>query len=189
MHRSFTSRAGSGPGPTTALGSPRPISSAMIIVIPLTDYLSRVFSFRRYLIVNTILFLAFSVACAFARNLGGDDRAARPTGVHRRRADPHGLHFGADQVAKAAAADRAVAVRANCDLRARDWSDHRRLSDRNLWLAIYLLRQSGPRYRHGGGAVADTRAQADAAVSARARRLVGHRSHGYRARGSADGAR
>ncbi|HEY4406191.1 MAG TPA: DHA2 family efflux MFS transporter permease subunit [Xanthobacteraceae bacterium] len=41
-----------------------------IIVIPLTDYLSRVFSFRRYLIVNTILFLAFSVACAFARDLG-----------------------------------------------------------------------------------------------------------------------
>jgi MFS transporter, DHA2 family, multidrug resistance protein len=41
-----------------------------IIVIPLTDYLSRVFSFRRYLIVNTVLFLAFSVACAFAHNLG-----------------------------------------------------------------------------------------------------------------------
>jgi MFS transporter, DHA2 family, multidrug resistance protein len=41
-----------------------------IIVIPLTDYLSRVFSFRRYLIVNTILFLMFSVSCAFAHNLG-----------------------------------------------------------------------------------------------------------------------
>jgi MFS transporter, DHA2 family, multidrug resistance protein len=41
-----------------------------IIVIPLTDYLSRVFSFRRYLIVNTILFLGFSVSCAFAQNLG-----------------------------------------------------------------------------------------------------------------------
>jgi DHA2 family multidrug resistance protein len=41
-----------------------------IIVIPLTDYLSRVFSFRRYLIVNTVLFLAFSMACALAHNLG-----------------------------------------------------------------------------------------------------------------------
>src|SRR5271170_2052169 len=40
-----------------------------IIVIPLTDYLSRVFSFRRYLIVNTVLFLIFSMACAFAHNL------------------------------------------------------------------------------------------------------------------------
>src|SRR3984957_5431585 len=41
-----------------------------IIVIPLTDYLSRVFSFRRYLIVNTVLFLGFSISCAFAQNLG-----------------------------------------------------------------------------------------------------------------------
>jgi DHA2 family multidrug resistance protein len=41
-----------------------------IIVIPLTDYLSRVFSFRIYLIANAALFLAISVACAFAGNLG-----------------------------------------------------------------------------------------------------------------------
>jgi DHA2 family multidrug resistance protein len=40
-----------------------------IIVIPLTDYLSRVFSFRRFLLTNAVLFLAFSVACAFAHNL------------------------------------------------------------------------------------------------------------------------
>ncbi len=41
-----------------------------IIVIPLTAYLSQVFSFRRFLLVNTTLFLVFSVACAFAANLG-----------------------------------------------------------------------------------------------------------------------
>jgi DHA2 family multidrug resistance protein len=41
-----------------------------IIVIPLTGWLSRVFSTRKYLLVNTALFLAFSVACAFAQNLG-----------------------------------------------------------------------------------------------------------------------
>src|SRR6201987_4104764 len=40
-----------------------------IIVIPLTDYLSRVFSFRRFLLANAVLFLTFSVACAFAGNL------------------------------------------------------------------------------------------------------------------------
>jgi MFS transporter, DHA2 family, multidrug resistance protein len=40
-----------------------------IIVIPMTDYLTRVFSFRRFLIANTVLFLAFSVSCAFAQNL------------------------------------------------------------------------------------------------------------------------
>jgi MFS transporter, DHA2 family, multidrug resistance protein len=41
-----------------------------IIVIPLTDYLSRVFSFRRYLITNTVLFLVFSTSCSFTHSLG-----------------------------------------------------------------------------------------------------------------------
>jgi MFS transporter, DHA2 family, multidrug resistance protein len=41
-----------------------------IIVIPLTDYLSRVFSFRRYMLTNIVLFAIFSMACAFARDLG-----------------------------------------------------------------------------------------------------------------------
>ena len=41
-----------------------------IVVIPLTDYLSRVFSFRRYIMTNTILFPLFSMACAFTHDLG-----------------------------------------------------------------------------------------------------------------------
>jgi DHA2 family multidrug resistance protein len=41
-----------------------------IIVIPMTDYLSRVFGFRLFLIANTILFALFSVACSFANDLG-----------------------------------------------------------------------------------------------------------------------
>ena len=41
-----------------------------IIVIPLSGWLAGVFSMRRYLLVNTVLFLVFSVACAFAQNLG-----------------------------------------------------------------------------------------------------------------------
>src|SRR6185369_15811136 len=40
-----------------------------IIVIPLTDFLSRVFSMRRYLLANIVLFLIFSVLCAFAGSL------------------------------------------------------------------------------------------------------------------------
>src|SRR5471032_2591439 len=40
-----------------------------IIVIPMTDFLSRVFSLRRYLIANTILFLIFSAACGQATSL------------------------------------------------------------------------------------------------------------------------
>jgi DHA2 family multidrug resistance protein len=41
-----------------------------IIVIPLTGWLARVFSMRKFLLVNTALFLTFSVTCAFAQNLG-----------------------------------------------------------------------------------------------------------------------
>lgn len=42
---------------------------AEIIVIPLTGWLSQVFSVRRYLLVNASLFVCFSIACAFAWNL------------------------------------------------------------------------------------------------------------------------
>lgn len=41
-----------------------------IVVIPLTSYLSRVFSFRTYIIASTFFFALFSMACAFAHNLG-----------------------------------------------------------------------------------------------------------------------
>ena len=40
-----------------------------IIVIPMTDFLSRVFSLRHYLLVNTALFLLFSAACGQAHTL------------------------------------------------------------------------------------------------------------------------
>ena len=43
---------------------------AEIVVIPLTAWLATVFGTRRYLLANTALFLAFSIACAFAWNLG-----------------------------------------------------------------------------------------------------------------------
>ncbi len=40
-----------------------------IIVIPLTAYLSRVFSFRNYIIASTFFFALFSMACAFTHDL------------------------------------------------------------------------------------------------------------------------
>ena len=42
---------------------------AEIVVIPLTGFLVPVFSLRRYLLANTVMFLVMSVACAFAGNL------------------------------------------------------------------------------------------------------------------------
>jgi DHA2 family multidrug resistance protein len=41
-----------------------------IVVIPLTAYFSSVFSFRRYILANSILFPLFSIACAFTHDLG-----------------------------------------------------------------------------------------------------------------------
>jgi len=41
-----------------------------IVVIPLTAYFSTVFSFRRYMLVNAVLFPLFSIACAFTHDLG-----------------------------------------------------------------------------------------------------------------------
>jgi DHA2 family multidrug resistance protein len=40
-----------------------------IVVIPLTDYLSRVFSFRNIMLAHATLFAIFSVACAFTHDL------------------------------------------------------------------------------------------------------------------------
>src|SRR5438477_6027871 len=40
-----------------------------IVVIPLTDYLSRVFSFRKIILAHATLFALFSVACAFTHDL------------------------------------------------------------------------------------------------------------------------
>lgn len=42
---------------------------AEIVVIPLSAWLAKVFSVRTYLLVNAVLFLVFSMACAFAANL------------------------------------------------------------------------------------------------------------------------
>jgi MFS transporter, DHA2 family, multidrug resistance protein len=42
---------------------------AEIIAIPLTGWLSQVFSVKRYLLANSALFICFSVICAFATNL------------------------------------------------------------------------------------------------------------------------
>jgi DHA2 family multidrug resistance protein len=42
---------------------------AEIVVIPLSGWLAQVFSIRRYLLTNAVLFLLLSMACAFAQDL------------------------------------------------------------------------------------------------------------------------
>ena len=116
-----------------------------IIVIPLTGWLSRVFSMRKYLLVNTALFLAFSVACAFAHNLGRDDRAARVQGFTGGVLIPAAFTLIMTMLPRSEAADRPCDVRPVRDLRAGHRPDRRRLSQRELRLGIHLLRQPGAR--------------------------------------------
>ena len=119
-----------------------------IIVIPLTDYLSQVFSFRRYLLVNSALFLTFSVACAFAQNLPEMIAFRAVQGFTGGVLIPMAFHPDPDETAEAPAARRHGAVCLDCDLRPRDRSNDRRLSHRELWLAVYLLHQPRSRRRN-----------------------------------------
>ena len=70
-----------------------------IIVIPLSAWLSDVFSLRRYLIGSTVLFLLFSAACGLATNFPEMVVLRAAARVCRRRADPAGAdlrhHFAA----------------------------------------------------------------------------------------------
>ena len=43
--------------------------TAQIVAVPLAGFLAKVFSTRRFFLVNTCLFLVLSVACSFATNL------------------------------------------------------------------------------------------------------------------------
>ena len=107
-----------------------------IIVIPLTDFMSRVFSLRRYLLVNTALFLFFSVLCGQAHSLSEMIVLPRAARLCRRRHDPARLHDRHDDAAALEAGDRAGRVRRHRHLRAGDRADDRRLPDRLLRLAL-----------------------------------------------------
>ena len=50
---------------------------AEIIVIPLTGWLGSVFGLRRYLAVNTALFIGFSIACALSSSVCAAPRTCR----------------------------------------------------------------------------------------------------------------
>ena len=160
-----------------------------IIVIPLTDFLSRVFSLRRYLLANVALFLVFSVLCGQAQQPRRDDRVARAARLCRRRHDPARLHHHHDDAAALEAGDGACRVRGDGDLRAGDRPDDRRLFHRQLRLALRFLRQ--PRSRRGDARRAMVRPAeiADAARPAAPGRLARHRADGRRPRRLPDGAR
>ena len=100
-----------------------------IVVIPLTDYLSRVFSFRRYMLANAILFPLFSIACAFAHDLGSMIVMRGLQGFAGGMLIPMAFTMVLTKLPKAQQPTGLAALRALRHLRARDRPDHRRLSD------------------------------------------------------------
>ena len=112
-----------------------------IIVIPLTDYLSRVFSFRRYLLGNASCFW-------FSRSPAPSPRTSTEMIVLRGLQGftggvliPMAFTLVLTKLPKHQQPIGLAHVRAGGDLRARDRPDHRRLPDRELRLAVHLLRQ------------------------------------------------
>ena len=136
---------------------------AEIVVIPLTAWLVQVFSVRRYLIANAALFVAFSIACAFAQNLNQMIALRAVQGFTGGVLIPVAFTIVIIRVAGSEATDRTCAVRGVGDVRAGDRPDDRRLSHRELGLGVHLLREPGARHRDDRNAVVLARPRADEA--------------------------
>ncbi len=159
-----------------------------IIVIPMTDFLSRVFSLRRYLITNTALFLCFSVACGQASSLSEMILLRALQGVLRWNADTARRHHCRCDAAGVKTSTGARRLRDHGDLRTGDRTNNRRMAHGQLRLADNLLHQYCSGSRNAGCADLRPAPLADAAGTAPAWRLDRDRADGYRARRFADGA-
>ena len=160
-----------------------------IVVIPLTDYLSRVFSFRRYMLASAALFAMFSVACAFTHDLpsmiamrglqgfaGGVLIPMAFTLVLTRLPKPQqpiGLAVFALSVTFAPAIGPTIGGY---------------LTENYGWQTIFFVNVL-PTMVMVISALSDAGASADAAQAAEGRRLGRHRHHGDWAVGAADRAR
>src|SRR5579863_1286810 len=124
-----------------------------IIVIPLTDFLSRVFSLRRYLLVNTALFLMFSVLCGQAHSLGEMIIFRAMQGFAGGVLIPLAFTIVMTMLPQAKRPIGLAGFALSRDLRAGHRADDRRLLDRLLRLALGLLRQSDARSGDARGAL------------------------------------
>ena len=162
---------------------------AEIVVIPLTGWLSQVFSVRRYLLVNAALFLLFSVACAFAHDLNQMIVLRAIQGFTGGVLIPMAFTLVITLLPKVEATDRTRTVRGVGDVCAGHRPHDRRLPHGELGLGIHLLRQPGARCGDDRDAVVLARPRADAARPVAQRRLARHRGNRHRSRCAADRAR
>ena len=98
-----------------------------IIVIPLTSFLSQVFSLRRYLLANVALFLLFSALCGQAHTLGEMIVFRALQGFTGGVMIPLAFTIVMTLLPRSKHADRASRLLGDRDLRAGDRPDHRRL--------------------------------------------------------------
>ena len=160
-----------------------------IIVIPLTDFLSRVFSLRRYLIVNVALFLLFSALCGQASSLSEMIVLRALQGFAGGVMIPLAFTIVMTMLPRSKQADRARRVRGDSDFRAGDRPDDWRLFHRQLRLAVYLLHQSRPRRGHARRALVCVAKVGDAVRAVAPGRLAGYRADGGWPRRLTDRAR
>jgi hypothetical protein len=160
-----------------------------IIVIPLTDFLSRVFSLRRYLLANVALFLLFSALCGQASSLTEMIVLRALQGFAGGVMIPLAFTIIMTMLPRSKHANRASRLLSDCDLRAGDRSDHRRLFHRQLWLALDFLHQSGPRRGHARSTLVRPAEVGDAVRFVTRGRLAGYRADGCWPRRLSNGAR
>ena len=160
-----------------------------IVVIPLTDYLSRVFSFRALHAGEHDPVPAVLDRLRLHPRSRLDDRHARPAGLCGRRPDPDGLHHGADASCRrrsSRSGSRMFAL-AVTFAPAIGPTIGGYLTENYGWQTIFFI-NAVPSAVDGRGAAVHARTPADAARAAQGGRLGRHRHHGDRALGLADRA-
>ena len=160
-----------------------------IVVIPLTDYLSRVFSFRRYMLANAILFPLFSIACAFAHDLGSMIVMRGLQGFAGGILIPMAFTMVLTKLPKAQQPiGLALFALAVTFAPAIGPTIGGYLTENYGWQTIFFV-NTAPSAVMVVGARLDAGARADAALAPEGRRLGRHRHHGDRSLGAADRAR
>ena len=126
---------------------------AEIIVIPLTGWLSDVFSAAALPGGERRAVSGFLRRLRVGVEPGEHDRVSRTTRVYRGRAHPDGFQPRSEAPATGEARVGVCAVRHDGDLRACDRANRGRLADRQLRLAGHFLPESPARRAadHGGG--------------------------------------
>jgi hypothetical protein len=113
---------------------------AEIIMIPLTAWLVQLLSARRLAVWVSLGFCCLA-AVLDGLEPGEHDRLPRLARLHRRRADPAGVHPDPDQTSRTPPRQGHGHVRHDRHLRPVDRPDPGRLADGKLGLGIHLLHQ------------------------------------------------